>query len=348
MQAIQLIQHNENLQSAYKLVSDAPVPEIKDDEVLIRVEYAALNRLDDFVRIGWPGLNLHFPHIPCADFAGTIEKIGAKVDNWRPGQHVTANPLLWFGEDDFILRGEQNRSRASGLVGEHFSGTCAEFIKFPARNLIEIPVGFNMQKAAAASLVYVTAWHSLITAGGLVPGEKVLIVGAGGGVNTAALHIARMVGAQTFIIASSAEKTQKASERGADWVHDRSTDPQWSKAVFQATDKMGIDMVVDNVGAVTWNDSLRTLIPGGRLVTVGGTSGYEAKVNVGLIFHKHLSIIGSTMGTHDDYKRVMSLVFQKKLDPVIDTVFSMADFTDAMQHMLAGSHFGKILLKISP
>ncbi|KAA3655075.1 MAG: alcohol dehydrogenase [Calditrichaeota bacterium] len=348
MRAIHLTKHDKDLATAYQLETNAVMPEISDNEVLIRVDYAALNRLDDFVRLGWPGLNLHFPHVPCADFAGTIEKVGAHAGSWQPGQRVTANPLLWSGEDDFVLRGEQNRSRASGLVGEHFSGTCAAFIKLPARNLIEIPVGFNIQKAAAASLVYVTAWHSLITAGRLIPGEKVLIVGAGGGVNTAALQIARMVGAQTFVIASTAEKAQKASEIGADWVHDRSADPRWSKAVYLATDKEGIDMVVDNVGAVTWDDSLRTLRPGGRLVTVGGTSGYEAKVNVGLIFHKHLSIIGSTMGTHDDYKRVMGLVFQNKLDPVIDAVFSMEDFTSAMQRMLAGRHFGKILIKVSP
>ncbi|KAA3611380.1 MAG: alcohol dehydrogenase [Calditrichaeota bacterium] len=345
MRAIHLTKHSREMDT-YALVENANPPEINPDEVLIRVEYAALNRLDNFVRIGWPGLNLAFPHIPCSDFSGTIKQVGAEVKNWQPGQRVTANPLLWSGDDRFVLRGEQNRSAASRLTGEHVSGTCAEFIKFPARNLVAIPVEYNMQKAAAASLVYVTAWHNLITAGQLEPGESVLIVGAGGGVNTAALQIARMLGASTFVIASSAEKAQKVRDSGADWVHDRSQDPQWSKAVFLATQKQGIDMVVDNVGAETWGQSLRALRPGGRLVTVGGTSGYEAQVNVGLIFHKHLRIIGSTMGTHVDYQRVMSLVFQNKLDPVVDSVFAMENFTDAMKHMVDGNQFGKILIKI--
>ena len=346
MRAIQFTEHSPNL-DVYSYVQDAPIPDIQSDEVLIRVEYAALNRLDNFVRIGWPGLNLQFPHIPCADFSGTIEKTGADVENLQPGMHVTGNPLIWTGEDRYVLRGEQNRSRYASLTGEHRSGTCAEFIKFPARNLVVIPVEYNMQKAAAASLVYVTAWHSLMTIGKLQPAENVLIVGAGGGVNTASLQIAKLLGAKTFVIAGSKEKAARAIAAGADWVHDRSAEPVWGKAVFAATGKSGIDMVVDNVGAATWSDSLRSLRPGGRLVTVGGTAGYDAKVNVGLIFYKHLQILGSTMGTHEDYLRVMQLIFENKLDPVVDSVFAMQDFSKAIQHMLDGEQFGKILIKIA-
>ncbi len=346
MRAIHLNEHSKNL-DIYSLVENATPPEIGADEVLIRVEYAALNRLDNFVRIGWLGLNLQFPHIPCADFSGTIEKTGSGVEGLQPGDRVTANPLIWSGEDRFTLRGMQNRSKFAHLTGEHRSGTCAEFIKFPARNLVVIPVDYNMQKAAAASLVYVTAWHSLVTIGKLAPTENVLIVGAGGGVNTAALQIAKLFGATAFVIAGTPEKAEKARALGADWVHDRSAEPKWSKAVFAATGKNGIDMVVDNVGAATWSDSLRSLRAGGRLVTVGGTAGYEAKVNVGLIFYKHLQILGSTMGTHEDYQQVMQLIFQKKLDPVVDSIFPMSGFSKAMQRMLDGEQFGKILIKIA-
>jgi len=345
MKAIVFTEHSPSL-DVYQRVDDMPVPEIGPDEVLVRVHYAALNRLDDWVRRGWKGLRLQFPHIPCSDFSGTIEKTGSQVQGWKPGQRVTANPSLWHGEDRFILRGEQNRSPSWQLLGEDVRGACAEFVKMPARNLVLIPMGYDMQKAAAASLVYVTAWHSLITQGRLRAGERVLIVGAGGGVNLAALQIAKLAGAIAYVIASNETKAELAIHHGADWAFDRSEDENWSKAVYQATNKEGVDMVVDNVGQATWRSSLRALRPGGRLVTVGGTSGYDARVPVNLIFGKHLCIIGSTMGTQDDYLTVMEQIFERNLDPVVDSLFKMADFKKAMRRLLQGEHFGKIVIEI--
>ncbi len=345
MRAIAFRQHDSSL-DAYEYIADLPKPKIGSDEVLVRVSYAALNRLDNWVRIGWKGLNLEFPHIPCSDFSGEIAEIGDAVSGWEVGQAVTANPLIWRGNDRFIIRGEQNKSPTWHLLGETTRGSCAEFVKVPARNLALIPEGFDMQKAAAASLVYVTAWHNLMIAGGLRAGETVLVVGAGGGVNTAAIQIAKLTGAKVLVIASNAEKAGRAEKLGADWIHDRGKDENWSKAVFQQTNRQGVDMVVDNVGQATWVSSLRALRPGGRLVTVGGTSGYNASVPVNLIFAKHLSIIGSTMGTQDDYLTVMNLVFENKLDPVVDSIFAMRDFKQAMQRMLESEQFGKILIKV--
>ncbi len=345
MRAVIFREHSPSL-DVYEVIEELPVPEVGPDEVLVHVQYAAINRLDNWVRIGWRGLNLDFPHIPCADFSGTIAKVGADVAGWQEGQRVTANPLLWCGTCRNCLRGYQNRCDHWHILGETVRGACADYVKIPARNLIEIPEGYEMQKAAAASLVYVTAWHNLMVAGNLRAGERVLIVGAGGGVNTASLQIAKLAGAEVMMIASTAEKAALAREQGADWVHDRSADANWSKAVYQATNREGVDMVVDNVGEATWPSSLRTLAAGGRLVTVGGTTGYNATVPVNLIFGKHLSIIGSTMGTQDDYQRVMTLVFQGKLDPTIDSIYAPADFTEAMARMMGDGQFGKILIAL--
>jgi NADPH:quinone reductase-like Zn-dependent oxidoreductase len=218
----------------------------------------------------------------------------------------------------------------------------------PARNLIAIPPGYDMRLAAAASLVYVTAWHSLIVAGDLRAGERVLVVGAGGGVNTAAIQIARYAGASVYVIASNADKAARARQLGADWVHNRSDDAAWSRAVSAATAREGVDLVVDNVGAATWPESLRSLRPGGRLVTVGGTSGYRAEAPVNLIFGRHLRLIGSTMGTHDDYLTVMGLIFQARLQPVVDVVFPIEEFQAAIARLLTGAMFGKIVIAVNP
>ncbi|MBX3012092.1 MAG: zinc-binding dehydrogenase [Caldilineaceae bacterium] len=345
MRAIVFTEHSPSV-DAYQLVDDLPVPTPKADEVLVRVRYAALNRLDNFVRIGWKGLTLAFPHIPCADFSGEIAAVGEGVQGWAVGQRVTANPLLWCGRCPACVRGEQQRCEHFDILGEHTRGACADYVVIPARNLVAIPPGYAMPQAAAASLVYLTAWHSLIVAGQLRPGEQVLIVGAGGGVNTAALQIAKLMGATVYVIASNTAKAVQAQAEGADWVHDRSAEPHWAKAVYLATGKSGVDLVVDNVGAATFPSSLRSLRAGGRLVTVGGTAGYEATVPVNLLFGKHLSIIGSTMGSQADYGRVMDFVFRGKLQPVVDSVYPMAEFRTAMTRMIENQQFGKILIEV--
>lgn len=344
MRAVVFYEHSPAF-DVYQAIDDLPAPTIKPDEVLVRVHYAALNRLDNFVRIGWKGLNLTFPHVPCADFSGEIAEVGQAVAGWTVGQPVTANNLLWCGKCRACVRGEQQRCEHFDILGESARGACAEYVAIPARNLVAVPTGYDMQKAAAASLVYLTAWHNLMVAGNLRAGERVLIVGAGGGVNTAALQIAKLAGAEVYMIASTAEKAQLALAHGADWVHDRSVDANWAKAVYLATARTGVDMVVDNVGS-TFPVSLRTLRAGGRLVTVGGTAGYEATVPVNLLFGKHLSIIGSTMGSQEDYLQVMRLVFMGKLDPIVDTVYPLTEFRTAITRMMDNQQFGKILVQI--
>ncbi len=345
MRAILFRQHSPS-PAVYEYSTEAPTPEPGVGEMLVRVRYAALNRLDDFVRRGWKGLNLEWPHIPGSDFSGTVAALGAGVSGWEIGQRVVANPLLWCGACRQCVRGFQNRCERGGILGEHVAGACAEFVTVPARNLLAVPDGYDMQQAAASPLVYATAWHSLMVAGALRAGERVLVVGAGGGVNSVSIQIAKVAGAEVYAVASTAEKARLARGLGADWVHDRSADAEWSRAVYRATDRQGVDVVVDNVGQATWPNSLRCLAPGGRLLTVGGSSGYEASVPVALLFGRHLSIIGSTMGNHDDFLAVMGLVFAGKLSPVVDSIYPLSGYPRALARMMANEQFGKILVDI--
>jgi NADPH:quinone reductase-like Zn-dependent oxidoreductase len=326
---------------------DIPAPQPGPGEALVQVRYAALNRLDDFVRTGWRGLDLAFPHVLGSDFSGTIAALGAGVAGWSEGQRVVANPTLWCGKCPQCRAGRHNRCDSFAILGEHVPGAYAEFVRVPARNLVAIPAGFPDELAAAAPLVSVTAWHMLIVAGQLRAGETVLVIGAGGGVNSAAVQIARLAGATVGVVAANAEKAAKSRNLGADWAIDRTTEPNWSKAVYAATGKRGVDVVVDNVGAATWGNSLRCLARGGRLLTVGGTTGYDAATPVNLLFAKHLSIIGSTMGTQADFETVMAQVWAGKINPVVDQIFPLTHYPEALARLLSGAGFGKILVRVA-
>ncbi len=323
-----------------------PMPEPGPGEVRLRVRAAALNYLDIWVRNGWPGIKLSYPHILGADAAGTIDALGEGVQDWEIGARVAVDPTISCGECEFCRAGWENRCVRFRLMGEHVSGTFAEYITVPARNLIALPEHVSFAEAAAASLVFVTAWHSLITRANLRPGELVLIIGAGGGVNTASLQIAKLTGCTVYVVGSSEDKLAKAQALGADATILRDVEGGWSRAVYQLTAKRGVDVVVDNVGAPTYNDSLRALARGGRLVTVGNTGGAKVEIDNRLIFGKHLSILGSTMGPHRDYVRVMRLLFKGKLKAVIDATYPLDEVRTAMARMEAGDLFGKAVLEL--
>ncbi len=328
------------------IATDLPVPEPGPGEVRLRVRAAALNYLDIWVRNGWPGIKLSLPHILGADAAGTIDALGEAVQDWEAGARVAVDPTISCGECEFCRAGWENRCARFRLMGEHVSGTFAEYITVPARNLIALPDHVSFAEAAAASLVFVTAWHSLITRANLRPGELVLIIGAGGGVNTASLQIAKLTGCTVYVVGSSEDKLAKAQALGADATILRDVEGGWSRAVYQLTAKRGVDVVVDNVGAPTYNDSLRALARGGRLVTVGNTGGPKVEIDNRLIFGKHLSILGSTMGPHRDYVRVMRLLFKGRLKAVIDATYPLDEVRTAMARMEAGDLFGKAVLEL--
>ncbi len=324
---------------------DLPDPRPEPGWVSVRLHAAALNHVDVFVRQGWPTLKLRLPHTPGCDGAGEVAALGEGVTNWKIGQRVVIDASICMEEDEFTRSGQDNLCKSWELLGETIPGTYAEYVAVPATNLIEIPSGFPDDKAAAAALVYLTAWHSLVTRGNVQSGETVLIVGASGGVNTAAIQIAKYLGAKVIIVGSDMGKLKLAENLGADQLIDRSKDADWSKAAYLLTNKRGVDAVVDNVG-ITIPQSLRTLRKGGRLLTVGATAGAVFEFDNRYMFHKHLSILGSTMGTREDFAEVMGLVFAGKLTPVIDRGFPLRDAKAAQERLETGKQMGKIVLGI--
>jgi len=333
--------------------TDFPTPEPKPGEALVRLRAAALNRVDVFVRNGWPGLKLEMPHIPGADGAGEIVALsGASVQSKRGsestlniGNRVVINANLGCGECEYCLAGKDNLCNNWHLLGETIRGTYAEYISLPIKQLYKLPDDFDYHQAAAAALVYQTAWHSLVKRGRLQNGETVLVVGAGGGVNTASVQIAKLMGAQVIVIGSESKKLKMAESIGADILIDRSKEENWSKSVFLATNKRGVDVVVDNVGT-TFMQSLRTLRKGGRLLTVGNSGAPRFEIDNRYMFAKHLSIIGSTMSTLDDFCEVMDLIVAGKLKPIMDKTFPLKDAALAQERLWKNENFGKITLDI--
>jgi NADPH:quinone reductase-like Zn-dependent oxidoreductase len=325
--------------------AEFPTPKPGTGEVLVRLVAAALNRLDLWVREGWPGIKLQLPHIPGADGAGTVAEVGEGVTQWKEGDRVVINANLTCGECSYCISGRDNLCKKWQLLGETTRGTYAEYIALPARNLIHVPDDFSLEAAAAAALVYQTAWHSLITRGNLKPGETVLIVGASGGVNTASIQIARFTGADVIVVGSGAEKLELARSLGANQLIDRSKEESWSKAVFEITGKQGVDVVVDNVGS-TFMQSFRAAKKGGRILTVGNSGGPKVEIDNRFMFSKHLSLLGSSMASRGEVETVLRLVFEGKLKPVIDRTYPLAEAAAAQGRLAHGEQRGKIVLAI--
>jgi NADPH:quinone reductase-like Zn-dependent oxidoreductase len=322
-----------------------PKPKPGPGEVLVRLKAAALNGVDIWVRKGWPGLKLVYPHIPGADGAGEVAALGDGVTSWNPGDRVVINSNLSCGRCEYCLSGYDNRCVDWDLLGETRRGTYAEYVVVPATNLYTLPENFDEHLAAAGALVYHTAWHSLITMANLRPGESVLVVGASGGVNSASIDIAKMAGATVLVVGSNHDKLAVAESLGADHLIDRSKDENWAKVVYQLTGKRGVDVVVDNVGG-TFPASFRAARKGGRILTVGNTAGPKIEIDNRFIFGKHLSLIGSTMGTHSDFARVMDLIFTGRLKPVLDRTYPLSEARNAQERLENGEQLGKITLSI--
>jgi NADPH:quinone reductase-like Zn-dependent oxidoreductase len=306
------------------------------------------------VRNGWQGLKLELPHINGADGAGDVVSLAQPTpdssslqyrNEIKVGDRVVINPNLGCGECEFCLAGRDNLCRNWHLLGETVRGTYAEFVCVPVRQLFKLPEELAYHQAAAAALVYQTAWHSLVKRGNLQRGETVLIVGAGGGVNTASIQIVKHFGAQVVVIGSGTRKLEQAQAIGADILIDRSKEPDWSRSVFMATDKRGVDVAVDNVGT-TFMQSLRSLRKGGRLLTVGNSGAPTFEIDNRFLFAKHLSIIGSTMSTLGDFREVMDLIVAGKLKPVMDMTFLLKDAAKAQERLWKNENFGKITLDI--
>jgi NADPH:quinone reductase-like Zn-dependent oxidoreductase len=322
---------------------DVPDPKPGPGEVLIRVRACALNFLDIWVRRGWPGLKLEMPHWCGADVAGEIVELGENVSDWQVGQRVVVDPGVNTFEDEYTRRGEDSVSPGYHILGEHRRGGAAELLSISAANLAAMPEGVGFPEAAAPLLVSLTAWRMLMHQARLRAGETVLVVGAGGGVNSVAIQLAKLAGATVYTVASNAEKAEQARQLGADVVLDRSQ-VNWGKEIFKLTNRRGVDIVVDNVGKATITTSMQAAARGGRIVIVGNTSGPQAEIDIRFIFGKQISLIGSTMGSHQDFRDVLNLLWAGKIKPVIHQVMPLSEGKKAYEMMMEGKHFGKIVL----
>jgi NADPH:quinone reductase-like Zn-dependent oxidoreductase len=326
-------------------IADVTRPEPGPGQALLEIKASALNHLDIWVRRGWTGLKLDLPHIMGADGAGVVAALGEGVTGIEVGTRCAIDPGVNRYQDHYTRRGMDSVSPGYYIIGEHAPGFHAEYGVAPAGNLLPLPDHVDFTAAAAASLVFLTAWRMLIHQARIRAGESVLIIGAGGGVNSAAIQIAKFAGCTVYATTSSQSKMQQARELGADVVLNYLEDPEWSKTLYKLTAKRGVDVVVDNVGQATWNDSLRSVARGGRIVCVGNTSGPVAETNIRYIFGKQISIIGSTMGSHQDYRDVMALIFDGTFQPVIDRVLPLDRGIEAMSILERGEQCGKIVLK---
>ncbi|TFG14732.1 MAG: alcohol dehydrogenase [Promethearchaeota archaeon] len=329
-------------------IGEVDIPNIRSNDVLIETKFGALNHLDLFVIRGWPGLELSMPHVIGADGSGIIKEIGSEVSTVSEGDRVTINPGISCGKCNMCLSGKQILCKQFSILGENKWGSFAEYIKVPETNVINIPDNYPFDKAAAAPLTFLTAWRMLTTLAKTKYNDIVFIHGAGGGVASAAIQIAKFFGAKVIATTSTQKKMEKAKELGADHVINYKEMKNFTKFVYtELTNRHGIDVVIDNVGQATFPTSIQLLRPGGKLITCGVTSGPFTKINITDIFWKHLEIKGSTMANQGEFREVMKLIFEGKLNPIIDKVFPLENTQAAEQYLSESIQFGKILIKVS-
>lgn len=323
--------------------TDVPDPKIGDGDVLVKVRACALNHLDLFVREGLPGLKLPLPFWSGCDIAGEIAQVGTGVSGLAVGERVAVNPNLHCGRCEFCAKGETSLCASYGILGEHTYGGLAEYVKVAGDKVVKLPDHVRYEDTAAFILVSMTAWRMLVTQARLRAGEDLLIIGVGGGVSSTAVQIGKLCGARVWVTSSSDDKLARARELGADECINHATE-DWVRVIGQKTGRRGVDVVLENVGAATWQGSIRSLAKGGRLVTCGGTSGPICETDVRVVFWKQVSIIGSTMATNAEFATVMAQLFRGRLRGIVDSAMPLAEGVAAQRKLAEGRQFGKIVL----
>jgi NADPH:quinone reductase-like Zn-dependent oxidoreductase len=324
-----------------------PVPELAaPDDVRVRVHAAALNHLDLFVASGLPGPPLPLPHVVGTDGAGVVDAVGPAVAEWRLGDRVMINPALSCGICPYCAAGQESLCVRFRVLGEHRSGTAAEYVVVPAANLGRVPTAMSWAEAAAFSLATLTAWRMLTTRAHVVAGETVLVWGFGGGVAQAALQVAHLLGARVIATSGSPDKLERARAAGAEGTIDHSREDVVVR-VRELTGGLGADVVVDTVGEQTWDRSLRALRRGGRLVTCGATTGPHVGIDMRRLFWHQWSILGSTMGSRREYAAIVALAHEGKLWPRVDRVVPLARGIEAFQRLARGEQAGKQVIEVT-
>lgn len=307
-------------------LEEVPTPRPGPGEVLVKVYACALNHLDIFVRRGMPGKPTPLPFISGGDISGTVAEIGAGVVGWGPGRRVLVDPAI-----------------EHGAIGEDMPGGLAEYALVPAANLIPLPDTVAFDEAAALPIAYGTAWRMLITRGGVHPMERVLILGASGGVGTACVQIAKMAGCIVYAAASREDKLEKLRDLGVDYLINY-RDVDFDREVWRLTGKRGVDVVVDYTGADTWVRSLRSLRKGGRLLTCGATTGYDPRTDLRYIWGRELTILGSDGWTRPELEALLRATWSGRIRPVIDRTLSLAETPEGQRLLEEREVFGKVII----
>ena len=328
------------------MYEDLADPQPRKDQVLVRVKACSLNHLDVWARKGLPGVKL--PHILGSDIAGEIAEIGEYVSGFSVGQRVLVAPMHFCGHCAKCLAGVQNQCREFTVLGNGVDGGNCELIAVPAANVIPIPdsLDFNLldfNQAASVPLVFLTAWHMLVGRAGIRPGQTVLVLGAGSGVGIAAIQIAKLFHCRVITTAGDEVKLEKARTLGADFGIDHYKQ-KISDEVRKITSKEGVDIVIEHVGAATWDESVKSLKSGGTLVTCGATTGSNAAIDLRHLFARQLSLLGSYMGTMGELHEVLRHVFAGRLKPVVDRTFPLSEARAAHEYMEKSQMFGKIIM----
>ena len=327
-------------------LGEVPNPQIKANEVLVEVRACALNHLDVWVRNGLPGIKIPLPHILGCDVAGVVREVGDLVTWAKAGDEVMVQPGVSCGHCPECLAGRDNMCDEYDIIGYRRDGGYAEFVAVPGINVIPKPKNLSWEEAAALPLVTLTAWHMLVTRAHLQPGEDVLVHAAGSGVGSLGIQIAKLLGARVIATASSAEKLAKARELGADETVNYSSD-DWPKQVRRLTNGRGVDVVFEHTGQATWPGSILSLKKGGRLVTCGATSGFDARTDLRHVFYRHLTILGSMMGSKADLIAAMKFIESGQIRAVVDRALPLAEAREAHELMEDRAQFGKLVLVVS-
>jgi NADPH:quinone reductase-like Zn-dependent oxidoreductase len=318
---------------------------ISPNDVIVKLEAAALNHIDIWVRMGATGMEIPMPHILGADGAGTAVEVGSAVRSVKTGDKVCLYSFSGCGECEFCLSDRDFMCIRVKSLGERLDGTYAEYVRVTAANCFPIPSYMSLDEAAAFPLVFITVWRMLITNARLQPGESLLIIGAGGGVASAALQLAKRLGARVIVTSGSDEKLERARSLGADHgINHRRRN--FADEVRTLTDNRGVDVVLDSVAGEAWQKSLASLGCGGRLVTCGATAGGDPHDDLNALISKELKIYGSTLGSREDFRQLLSFLELSRIRPIIDRKFPLPAAAAAQQRMEEGLQFGKILLAI--
>jgi len=322
---------------------EIPDPKPRKDQVLVRVRACAMNHLDLWVRKGLPGVNL--PHILGSDIAGEIVEVGEYITDFKPGQRVLIAPMHFCNHCAKCVAGLQNQCRQFTVLGNGVDGGNCELFAVPAVNVIPIPDSLGFNEAASVPLVFVTAWHMLTGRAAIRVGQTVLVLGANSGVGIAAIQIAKLFRARVITTAGDERKMQRARELGADFVINH-YQQKISQEVRTITQGEGVDIVVEHVGPATFQESMRSLKPGGTLVTCGATTGPKTDLELRFLFSRQLSLLGSYMGTMGELHEVLGHVFAGRVKPVIDRVFPLQEIRAAHEYLEQSQMFGKVVLTL--